>query len=68
MFTRKNLEASLDGLEIGATGPSKLQFVLEAQGRKVTVKLTAEAARWLAYALTHWADSSETIPLVKLVE
>jgi len=61
MVSKKNLEASLDGLEIGATGPNKLQFVLDAQGWKVTVKLTAEEARWLAYALTHWADSSGTI-------
>jgi hypothetical protein len=67
MFRRKNLDASLDGLEIGATGPSSLQFVLEAEGRKVTVKLTAEEARWLSRALTHWADSSDTIPPVKLV-
>lgn len=48
MFTRKSLDATLDGLEIGATGPNALQFVLEAQGRKVTVRLTAEEARWLA--------------------
>jgi hypothetical protein len=61
MFKRRNLEASLDGLEIGATGPQRLQFVLNAQGQKVTVKLTAEEARWLAHALTHWADSSDTI-------
>lgn len=58
---RKRLTASLDGLEIGATGPSKLQFVIDAEGRKVTVTLSAEEARWLAHALTHWADSSETI-------
>jgi hypothetical protein len=63
MFRRKNLEANLDGIEIGATGPQTLQFVLNASGRKVTVKLTAEEARWLAYALNHWADSSETIQL-----
>jgi hypothetical protein len=63
MFRRQDIEASLDGLEIGATGPQILQFVLSAQGRKVIVKLTAEEARLLAHALTHWADSSETIGL-----
>nr|WP_319233189.1 hypothetical protein [Sphingomonas sp.] len=63
MFKRRNLEASLDGLEIGATGPQRLQFVLDAEGRRVTVKLSAEEARWLAHALTHWADDSETIGL-----
>jgi hypothetical protein len=61
MFKRKNLEASLNGLEIGATGPGTVQFVLDANGRKVTVKMTAAEARWLAYALGHWADSSDTI-------
>jgi hypothetical protein len=53
MFARKNLEASLEGLEIGATGPQTLQFVLEAKVRKVTLKLSAEEARWLASALNH---------------
>jgi hypothetical protein len=67
MFTRKNLEASLDGLEIGATGPNRLQFVLRAGRNKVTVKLSASEARWLASALEHWADSSETIPAVRPV-
>jgi len=47
--------------EIGATGPQRLQFVFAAEGRSVTVKLSAEEARWLAHALTHWAESSETI-------
>ena len=61
MFKRRNLEASLNGLEIGATGPKQLQLVLDAHGRKVTVKLTSEEARFLAHALTHGADSSETI-------
>jgi hypothetical protein len=64
MFTR-NLEASLDGLEIGATGPNRLQFVVRAGRRNVTVKLTASEARWFASALEHWADSSETIPAVR---
>ena len=61
MFRRKDIETSIDGLEIGATGPGTLQFVLETDGPKVTVKLTSDEARWLAHALGHWADSSETI-------
>jgi hypothetical protein len=65
MFRRKNLSASLDGLEIGATGPNQLQFVVSAEGRQVTVRLRAGEARWLATALLHWADDSETIPAVK---
>ncbi|KQX18756.1 hypothetical protein ASD39_18265 [Sphingomonas sp. Root50] len=65
MFRRKALIASLDGLEIGATGPSQLQFVVDAEGRRVTVRLRADEARWLASALVHWADSSETISPVK---
>jgi len=68
MFNKKNLEASLDGLEIGATGPSRLQFVVCAGRGNVTVKLSAAEARWLASALEHWADSSETIPPVRLVD
>ena len=59
-----DLEVTFEGfVEIGATGPQRLQFVLDAEGRKVTMKLTAEEARWLAHALTHWADDSETIGL-----
>jgi hypothetical protein len=57
----KKLVASLEGLEIGATGEGTLQFVLAPKGHTVTTKLTAEEARWLAYALTHWADVSEGI-------
>ncbi len=68
MLNRKNLEASLDGLEIGATGPNRLQFVVRAGRGNVTVKLSAAEARWLASALEHWADSSETIPAVRPVE
>jgi hypothetical protein len=41
MFGRKNLEASLDGLEIGATGPNSLQFVVRAGRNNVAVKLSA---------------------------
>lgn len=67
MFGKKNLEASLEGLEIGATGPNRLQFVLQAGRNNVTVKLTAAEARWLASALGHWADISETIPPVQPV-
>jgi hypothetical protein len=65
MFSRKNLEASLEGLEIGATGPNRLQFVVRAGRSNVTVKLSAAEARWLASALKHWADSSEAIPAVR---
>ena len=61
MLGPKELAASLDGFEIGATGPGTLQFVLQAQGRAVTLMLTAEEARWLAYSLTHWAEESEGI-------
>ncbi len=58
----EDVEMTFEGfMEIGATGPQTLQFVVAAHGRRVTMKLTAEEARWLAYALTHWADSSETI-------
>ena len=67
MFGRKNLEASLDGLEIGATGPNSLQFVVRAGRNNVAVKLSASEARWLASALEHWADSSERIRAVRPV-
>ncbi|MEP6983902.1 MAG: hypothetical protein ABI853_09690 [Sphingomicrobium sp.] len=65
MFNKRDLEASLDELEIGATGPNQLKFVLRADRRNVTVKLNASEARWLASALEHWAESSETIPPVR---
>jgi hypothetical protein len=68
MFSKKSLEASLDGLEIGATGPNRLQFVVRARRANVTVKLSAAEARWLAQALEHWAASSETIPAVRSVD
>jgi hypothetical protein len=68
MFKRKNLEASLDGLEIGATGPNRLQFVVRADGRNVTVRLSAEEARWLASALEYWADDSESISVVRSID
>lgn len=64
MLGRKNLEASLEGLEIGATGPSRLQFVVRVGRNNVAVKLSAAEARWLASALEQWADSSESIPPV----
>jgi len=64
MFRRKNLSATLDGMEIGATAPNRLQFVVDAEGRRVTLRLRADEARWLASALVHWADRSETIPPV----
>lgn len=70
MFKRRrpekpqNLELSFgEFAEIGATGPQRLQFVFAAEGHCVTVKLSAEEARWLAHALTYWAESSETIGL-----
>ena len=53
----------VEELEIGATGPSELQFVLISARRRATVKLSAEQACWLAGALSHWADSSDAIPL-----
>ncbi len=53
----------VEQLEIGATGPGELQFVLISPRRRATVKLSIAQARWLADALNHWADSSETIPL-----
>jgi hypothetical protein len=58
-----NPETSVEELQIGATGPSELQFVLISRRRRATVKLSAEQARWLAGALNHWADDSETIAL-----
>ena len=67
MFGKRELSASLDGLEIGATGPQQFQFVLQADNRRVAVKLTAAEARWLAYALNHWADQSDTISPVRRV-
>ena len=67
MFGRKNLEASLEGLEIGATGPNRLQFVVRGGSKNVAVKLSADEARWLASALEHRADSSETLPPVRPV-
>ena len=68
MFGRKYLEASLETLEIGATGQkNRLQFVVRAGRNNVAVKLSAAEARWLASALEHWADSSETIPPVRPV-
>lgn len=70
MFKRRrpdkpqDLELSFgEFLEIGAIGPQRLQFVFAVEECNVTVKLSAEEARWLAYALTHWADSSETVGL-----
>jgi hypothetical protein len=68
MFSKQSVEASLDGLEIGATGPNRVQFVVRAGRRNVTVKLSAAEARWLASALEHWAESSETIPAVRPVD
>jgi hypothetical protein len=53
----------VERLEIGATGPGELQVVLMSVRRRATVKLSVEQARWMAEALNHWADSSETIPL-----
>jgi hypothetical protein len=54
---------AVEELEIGAIGPSELQFVLVSPRRRATVKLSAEQARWLAGALNHWAGESETIAL-----
>lgn len=65
MFGRKNLEASLDGLKIGATGPSRLQVVVRAGRNDVALKLSAAEARWLASALEDWAEKSEGIPPVR---
>lgn len=67
MWKRKDLRASLDGMEIGAVGLNRLQFVLDAEGRRVIVGLQAAEARWLASALVHWAESSEAISSVKPV-
>ena len=61
LFGPKNLIATLDRFEIGSTGPGTLQFVLRPKGHEVTTKLTAEEARWMAFALGHWADVSEGI-------
>lgn len=65
MLGRRNLEASLEGLEIGATGPGRLQLVVRAGRNDVALKLNAAEARWLASALEQWADKSETIPPVR---
>ena len=54
---------SVEELEIGAIGPNELHFFLLSHRRRATVKLSAQQARWLAGALNHWADESETIPL-----
>jgi hypothetical protein len=58
-----SLPPHVEQIEIGATSPGQLQFVLISARRRATVKLSAEQARWLAGALNHWADSSEAIPL-----
>ncbi len=58
MFMKKELTATLANSEIGATGEGVLQIVLEAEGRRVTLKMTEAEARFAAYALTHWADVS----------
>lgn len=51
----------VEALEIGATSPGKLQFVMLSENRRATVELSVEQARWLAMALNYWADSSENI-------
>lgn len=61
MKTKKELTASLDGLEIGATGPNRLQLVILAEGQRVVLPLREDEAKWLAYALGHWAEQSKTI-------
>ena len=53
------LTADINGLQIGATGIGTLQFEVFPDDVSVTVKLTAEEARWLAWALGYWADVSE---------
>jgi len=59
MFAKRALKATLDGFEIGATGNGRLQFVIYAEGRRVTLGMTAEEARFIAYGLGHWADVSD---------
>jgi hypothetical protein len=54
-------------LEIGATGPNRLQFVVRAGPKSVAVKLSAAEARWLASALEYWAERSQTISPVRPV-
>lgn len=61
MSEHESLTATLHGLEIGATGPSVLQFVVETEAGSVTVRLTADEAPWLAHALQHWATVSDSI-------
>ena len=61
MSGSKKLEASLNGLEIGATAPQNLQVVLQAGQNTVTLKMTADEAEFLASALNHWADRSRQI-------
>ena len=53
----------VEELEIGATGPNQLQFVMISERRRATVLLSAEQARWLAHALNYWAESSEKMVL-----
>jgi hypothetical protein len=52
----------VEKLEIGATAPGHLQCVWIAPHRRVTLRLSADQARWLATALNHWADSADKIP------
>lgn len=61
MSEREKLTASLSGLEIGATGPSTLQLVLETKAGNIAIGFTSDEARWLASALQHWAAESEAI-------
>ena len=59
----QDMETTIHGMEIGATGPSMLRIVLNPESQRVACRMTAEEARWLAMALNHWADDSDTIPL-----
>jgi hypothetical protein len=67
MFRNKELHASLDGIEIGTSGPNRVQMVMRAARKNVTLKLTAAEPRWLASALEQWAADSETISPVRPV-
>jgi len=55
MFGSKVTTYHCDELEIGATGPRKLQFVLREGKQTAVVQLTSDGARALIHSLDHWA-------------
>lgn len=61
MAAMQELEVTLNGVEIGATGPAMLQAVFLNDSHRVILKLTADEANFLASVLRHWADQSKLL-------